>query len=522
MSVRRGTADNFLDLVERLDSFLTAQGHAWGRTYSGTGNGRLLGTDGSEGGYIGGAASVAETFTITATSATTFTVVGTVSGALADATVGTPYTTGQVAFLIQAGSTPFVAGDNFTLNTTPPWQRIIRRGVLEQAFRTGVNFTNVQNAYSTSAGNWAEAIGPNPELRLQAVHSMPVAQYTIQTNSPATAPAGWTLDYSDDGSTWTTADTRAGITWTVGDTRTFAVPGSPGEHRHWRLRFAGSTGLRIVRLMLKGHADDNYTLEAGAFMAWRALGADGAQEINIALRLYSDQGAGTYNLRWYGSRFWDPQQPPELQANTSGQRVQSLYNSPMPFTFVANGHRLVPVIKVGTFYSAAYLGHRRSYDPPSADPWPCVIAGNHATAALNYAAVNANVRNFWNPSRFSMAAMFPNGSWVEVSNLLEQSGESTESAAAYPGRVYPSALGTDNGSKADYMRENLDGSYTLIPCTILCAAPRHAAGELDGIYWVSGFNNTAENVVRRAGFDHLCVPNINRTGGADFAAIRLD
>lgn len=523
MSVLRGTADNFLDLVAKLDAFLTQQGHAWGRTYSGVGDGRLVGIDGSEGGYLGGPDSAAETFVITAVNSTTFKVEGTVTGALADATVGTPYVTDQVQFLIEAGATPFEAGDTFTLNTTPPWQRLIRRGVIESAYRTGVNFSDIQNAYQDSG--YATATTLPAELRLESPWPMPVGEYTITASTLATTPRDWTLDYSDDGSSWTTADTQSGITWAQADTaRTFQVLGTPGEHKHWRLRFTAGNGatLRVRRLQIKADTNDSYTLEDGAWIAWRAPGADGAQEINIAMRLRSDQAAGTYNLGFYGSRFWSDALPPQQQVNTSGERLVSVYNSPMPFTFVANGHRLVPIIKVGTFYMAAYLGHRRSYDPPSADPWPCVIAGNHDVALQNYATVTATTRNFWNAGRFSMVVHHPNGAWVSYSNISLSSGnESAETSSQHPGKVYPSALGI-TGQKFEYGRENLDGSYALIPCTLLCNNPVHVAGELDGVFWVSGFNNTSENIVHRDGFAHLCVPNINRTGGADFAAIRLD
>jgi hypothetical protein len=65
--------------------------------------------------YTTGAPTIAkETFTLTATSATSFNVVGSVSGTLAAATVGTPYTTAAgMTFTIAAGSTAFVAGDHF-------------------------------------------------------------------------------------------------------------------------------------------------------------------------------------------------------------------------------------------------------------------------------------------------------------------------------------------------------------------------------------------------------------------------
>lgn len=58
-----------------------------------------------------------ENWTITATSATNFTVSGSVSGAQAAATVGTEYSNGILRFLIEAGGTPFVSGDIFLVQT---------------------------------------------------------------------------------------------------------------------------------------------------------------------------------------------------------------------------------------------------------------------------------------------------------------------------------------------------------------------------------------------------------------------
>lgn len=59
-----------------------------------------------------------ETWTITATSATNFTVSGSVSGAQADATVGTEYSNGVLRFIIEAGATAFVSGDIFLVQTS--------------------------------------------------------------------------------------------------------------------------------------------------------------------------------------------------------------------------------------------------------------------------------------------------------------------------------------------------------------------------------------------------------------------
>jgi hypothetical protein len=60
--------------------------------------------------------AVPETITITFTSGTAFNVSGTVSGVSAPGVVGSPYDNNRVNFTIVAGTTPFNAGDEFTIN----------------------------------------------------------------------------------------------------------------------------------------------------------------------------------------------------------------------------------------------------------------------------------------------------------------------------------------------------------------------------------------------------------------------
>lgn len=62
--------------------------------------------------------AVAETWILTATTSTDFTVVGSVSGAQADATVGTPYDNGFVGFTITQGSIVYFSGDEYIFNIT--------------------------------------------------------------------------------------------------------------------------------------------------------------------------------------------------------------------------------------------------------------------------------------------------------------------------------------------------------------------------------------------------------------------
>lgn len=82
-------------------------------TFVGTGNGTMdnLVVDPA----LASVSGSAETFTITFTSATAFSVSGSVSGASAAGTVGTAYDNSKINFTINAGSTAFVTGDVFTV-----------------------------------------------------------------------------------------------------------------------------------------------------------------------------------------------------------------------------------------------------------------------------------------------------------------------------------------------------------------------------------------------------------------------
>jgi hypothetical protein len=114
MSYEIGTATSYTNLLNKLNTFLTAKGKAFNPSYIGTGNGTISLWD-------GGATSVAETFTLAATSATNFTVTGSISGSIGPATVGVAFVHAKLCFTLTAGGTPFVAGDTFLINTSSPW-----------------------------------------------------------------------------------------------------------------------------------------------------------------------------------------------------------------------------------------------------------------------------------------------------------------------------------------------------------------------------------------------------------------
>lgn len=113
--------------------------------FTGTGNGTMTAVS------VNTRTAVVETWTFTATSATNFTVTGSVSGARAALTVGTPYDNGFIAALITAGGTPFTAGAVFTVAVTD--------GTPTNTVLPVVSDTTPQvgNALTVTTGTWTGA-----------------------------------------------------------------------------------------------------------------------------------------------------------------------------------------------------------------------------------------------------------------------------------------------------------------------------------------------------------------------------
>src|ERR1700687_2953884 len=131
MSVKIGSATDYADLLNQLDTFLTGAGMALTPSFVGTGNGTVD--------AHGGSAGVAETITVTFTSATAFGVVGSISGSLGTGVVGTLFTSTKASLTITAGTTPFVATDAFTFAVAPPWTSLRRTSGAEMIWQAPGN-----------------------------------------------------------------------------------------------------------------------------------------------------------------------------------------------------------------------------------------------------------------------------------------------------------------------------------------------------------------------------------------------
>ena len=152
-------------------------------------------------------------------------------------------------------------------------------------------------------------------------------------------------------------------------------------------------------------------------------------------------------------------------------------------------------MKVGTpVYEHFYIGKFFPYARPSQYPYPIVCAGmlNGATA-----------------TRFSDAA-----------HSMPYKGNRVNLGMRFNTGVYltPETHPWNNTYLAGstQLRDTHD-SYPLLP--VILNDANGVYGELDGIRYVSGFNNVVENT---CGPDWVVMKDVSRTGFTDYIALKLD
>lgn len=276
---------------------------------------------------------------------------------------------------------------------------------------------------------------------------------------------------------------------------------------------------------------------------WKAPGDDDAQEIYVGALRFNDTGAGNYDnwrlggMTGYIGASSFVAQPGMSTLGATGGPILPLWNSTIPYWFIATGARVIILAKVSNSYESAYLGFIHPYMSPGSFPYPLVVGGamsftsepGATSSTWRFSNVNTNQhRAFFHPHTEStttknsgqLRMRKPDGSWTGF-----QSGYS--SAANAPGAVWPYAAdqgGGNGGTQMDDLRPNLDGSYPLFPI-VLSDNVTNAAnmwGELVGVRAITHFGNAVENTIEIGRETWIVWTMQTMNTARAFAAVRLD
>jgi len=299
----------------------------------------------------------------------------------------------------------------------------------------------------------------------------------------------------------------------VGDTFTFDTTQSD----------VSANGENWEELMYNDSTDDWHVMLKGK-------GFTGSESIYVGFRTYQSVANNYYNIATCAMTGYLPSESFYNQP----QFVQSgipLDNDRVDYWITLNAQRIAFCCKVDAdTYESGYVGKFYPYCPPTQYPYPVVCAG-----MFGY-----NDSNTTPGSTYNTIERLPYyGSVFSNNNLIL-------SYRAYNFRAYSSFAGewfypgTFPGSDTFSLIRNdlidLDGNYTIIPYelwnpdlkntgttdTNIDITPAGIYGKLDGVYWVSGWNNVAENTFTINGDTYVIFKEKNLTVDSAFYALKLD
>jgi hypothetical protein len=272
---------------------------------------------------------------------------------------------------------------------------------------------------------------------------------------------------------------------------------------HWQMllkikTFAEANGWTTLRYLNPGPFTNSTVIRE---LILQGKGLSGTDQIFIGFRAYQDQTADYYNLSVAAFTGYVAGNTFITQPGYSESGVPS-HNNRIDYWLTVNAQRIAFGLKVGTpVYECGYVGKFLPYATPSQYPYPVVVAGMlSGVPATRFSDSTHSIPYKGNRANFRMR--FVDGSW--------KTPETWPWNNTYvAGNINQTQL-RDTGN-----------SYSLLPVVLTDTGP-NVYGELDGIFYISGFNNATENTLTIAGVTYVVLQDVSRNGFADYVAMRLN
>jgi len=543
-NVQNLLANDHKDLMNKVRQFITGYGTFAAPIFAGVGDGTISDVASPP-------PSLAEVWTITCTlgggvGVGIFSVSGSVSGAQASATVGIFYdgAGGLIEFLLNDGPIDFVIADVFTvtivegamITAAQEWTQD-RYFPAPNDILTGTNFDIPRRLFNANGANGFEAIRAGQTTAIvqwQVDDAVEYDQYTLAAQGSsfliANVPIDWTLEWSDDGTTWIIEDTQVGfVAWIGGTEHNFPLT-TPGRHFNWRIVITNNNGGTDVDL---GYVEARVTGETLNSLAegqclFTGQGLAAADTIFVGMAIKEDDTVPYFNWRLRGAVAFDTAALFQNQPSSSPNSFYVLDDGTIEYWIVCTGRYFIVVSKIGTVYTSMQMGFHLPYGVPAEYGYPLVIAGSIGTLNVDFTNLGSHFRMFANPGGQAMRVRDPAGQWITLENYAGTGAVDQQSNIKC---ISPYAGNFDNVSAfMSKVTEGIDGSYPLTPL-IICEFEKpegelnkngNSYGELDGVFHVSGSNTTPENTTVIGPDTYIMFPDIYRLAFDNFMAVRLD
>lgn len=455
---------------------------------------------------------------------------------------------------------------NVTTNLTEQSGSVIYRKI-RHSFRYTPRSINTNNpndmAGHVNCSDLANGVS-HFTMTLKAAEEIKTVRIVSANSSDASnSLQNFRLQYSDNGSTWTTALTvSSSPVYQTNETKNFAVPGTPGAHIYWRILIDSSQSANTVvtwKSCLLLRQDGTIANHFGSEVLFKAPGNAGTENIYTGLKSEYDDANGWYNLFIMGYTGFNPlvtdffRQPGAIPGYEDPTPMACpmvpCWNSTMPYWFSANGRAFKFGVKVSTSFEGGYMGFFLPYATPSQYPYPIAIGGsliptNTARGQEWRYSYNQYKHSVFttpaadNPAMStSWATLYirsQEGSWRSVGqrsstsdpNWIQRMTISSippfTQSGPYIG-VWPTCVYSPIVSDGRLpIREVLGGGYIFQPTILVQRSPSSAVlGELEDIFIVSGFGNSAENTAVFNGINHTIFQNVARLEAHEYWALAL-
>jgi hypothetical protein len=246
----------------------------------------------------------------------------------------------------------------------------------------------------------------------------------------------------------------------------------------------------------------------------RSTGTTGEEEITVGFKTYQSIAADYYNLLAATMIGYVPAAPFEAQPGIKTSGVPA-HNQAVSYFLTANPRRIAGSFKVGSpIYAHVYVGKALAYARPKEFPSPLIVAGHFdGREAKRYSDLHwfpYKGRKGSSDTGYNDGFLFlrdAGGTWKKVQISPFGNGQASETTYA--------------GLAGEYVARNGSGYRCLVPAGTLhqpqplelyemnfgaydndvrgYPSSGNLYGVLDGVSFVSGFNNASENVLQLEG-----------------------
>lgn len=241
----------------------------------------------------------------------------------------------------------------------------------------------------------------------------------------------------------------------------------------------------------------------------KGSGLSGTEEIYIGFRAYQDQTSDYYNLTvaaftGYVAGNVFTAQPGYIE------RGCCAHNQRIDYWLAINSQRVLLGMKIGapSAYETVYVGKFFPYATPSQYPYPMALCGTLPSAmpATRYSDVSASHSTGVRGNTSASYLRDVLGNWVSFSCL-------------------PWSADFNNSPT---VRRDTGGYYGALKAVLFSGASNNPGGtgnvwgELDGIRYLSGFNNVSENTASIGGVSNVLLGDVFRNGVGDYFLLEMN